>query len=527
MSQTNENVSGGVEQTGTTSSNTPANEHHETLQVKSVPLVFAALMVAMIIGSLDQTIVSTALPTIVGDLGGVDHMLWVTTGYVLTSTIVMPIYGKVGDLIGRRGLFLGALGLFLVGSVACGFAHNMALLIAGRAVQGLGGGGLMVLSQAIVADVVPARKRALYLNAMGIGWAVPMLVGPLLGGLFTDHLSWRWAFWINIPMALLAIGVCAALLPKYPRTASLANFDIKGAVAISAAITTLTLATSFAGVQYSWDSPIIIGLFAATVVFGVLFVFAEKRARVALMPLELFRNRNFVLTTVGGFIILFALMAAMSYLPTYFQLAHGMNATAAGYMEVPSSIAYFVASLISGALVAKRGKYKGLMAISFAIATVGAVALCTITADASPLLACVYLGVMGFGMGLSFEILVLIVQNEFPAAIVGTATSATNFFREIGTTLGASVAGAVFTSNLTRLLGERLAPLGGTKALGVDANSLTPAIVHALPETVQQTVAGAYNDALVPLFMLMVPLTIVAGILMLMLKETPLAETLE
>lgn len=520
-------MSNSTETATAVAANTELSQEHQVLQVKSVPLVFTALMIAMVIGSLDQTIVSTALPTIVGDLGGVDHMLWVTTGYVLTSTIVMPMYGKVGDLIGRRGLFLGALGLFLVGSVACGFAQNMGLLIAGRAVQGLGGGGLIVLSQAIVADVVPARKRALYLNAMGIGWAVPMLVGPLLGGLFTDHLSWRWAFWINIPTALLAIGVCAALLPKYPKTASLANFDVKGTVAISAAITTLTLATSLAGVRYNWDSPVIIGLFTATIVLSVLFVLAEKHATVALMPLELFRNRNFALTTVGGFIILFALMATMSYLPTYFQLAHGMNATAAGYMEVPSSIAYFVASLISGALVAKSGKYKKLMAVSFGIATAGAIALCTITADASPFLACAYLGVMGFGMGLSFEILVLIVQNEFPAAIVGTATSATNFFREIGTTLGASVAGAVFTSNLTRLLSERLAPLGGTETLGVDANSLTPAIAHALPEIVQQTVAGAYNDALVPLFMLMVPLTIVAGILMLMLKETPLSETLE
>lgn len=501
------------------------NEH--TLKVKSIPLIFAALMIAEIMGSLDQTIVSTALPTIVGDLGGVDHMLWITTSYVLASTIVMPIYGKVGDLIGRKSLFLTALFLFLIGSIACGLAHNMTLLIAGRGVQGLGGGGLIVLSQAIIADVVPARKRALYLNAMGIGWAVPMLVGPLLGGLFTDHLSWRWAFWINIPTILLALFACAILLPKYPKKSSLRNFDIKGTIAISAGIITLTLATSLAGVQYQWDNPLIIGLFITTVVFAILFIFIEKRTDTALMPLKLFHNRNFVLTTLGGFIILFALMAAMSYLPTYFQLAHGMNATVAGYMEVPSSIVYFVASLISGAIVAKRGTYKKLMIISFVITTIGAIALCTITVDSSPLFACLYLGVMGFGMGLSFEILVLIVQNEFPASIVGTATSATNFFREIGTTLGASIAGAVFTSNLTRLITERLAPLGGSEVLGVDANSLTPAIVHALPDAIQQAVAGAYNDALVPLFILMVPLTVVAGILMLMLKETPLSETLE
>ena len=497
------------------------------LRVKSVNLVFVALLLAEVMAALDQTIVSTALPTVVGDLGGVDHMLWVTTGYVLTSTIVMPVYGKVGDLIGRKVLFQVALVLFLLGSVMGGFAHGMGLLIVGRAVQGLGGGGLMVLSQAIIADIIPARKRALYLNIMGIGFAAPMLVGPLLGGLFAEHLSWRWAFWINVPMALLSIVVCGAFLPERVKKASLANFDIKGTVAISVAIVALTLATSWGGVRYEWTSPAILGLLIVFVAFSIGFVFIEKGARVPLMPLELFRNKNFVLSTAGGFVILFAMMASMSYLPTYFQLAHGMGATAAGYMEVPSSVAYFTASLISGALVAKNGKYKKLMALSFLIAIVGAIAFCTLKAESSPYAACGYLTVMGFGMGLSFEILVLIVQNEFPAAIVGTATSATNFFREIGTTLGASVAGAVFTGNLVRLLAERTEPFGGIEAYGMDANSLVPGVVHALPEVVQQAIAGAYNDALVPLFMLMVPLIAVAGVLMLMLKETPLKESIQ
>lgn len=498
-----------------------------TLQVRSIGLVFAALLIGETLSSLDQTIVATALPTIVGELGGVDHMLWVTTCYVLASTIGMPICGKIGDLIGRRGLFLGALALFLIGSAICGFTPNMAGLIAGRAIQGLGGGGVMVLSQAIVADIIPARKRAIYLNAMGIGWAVPMLIGPLLGGLFTDHLTWRWAFWMNIPLTAACILICAILLPRYPQHASLKHFDSYGMITIAVAVTTLTLATSWGGVQHDWRSPVIIGLIAATLIFGVLFVIAEQHAAEPIMPLTLFRNRNFVLATVGGFIILFAMMAAMSYLPTYFQLAHGMSATLAGYMEVPSSILYFVASLISGALVAKYGRYRKLMVASFIIALAGALGLCTLTATASPFLVCLYLTVMGFGMGLSFEILVLIVQNEFPATMVGTATSATNFFREIGTTLGSSVAGAIFTGNLTHLLVERLKPLGGAHALGVDPNSFTPGIVHALPSHVQSTVAAAYNDALIPLFMLVVPLMIVAGILMAMLHETPLAESLQ
>ncbi len=505
----------------------PYTTTDEAPSQRNVTAVFAALLVAMVMGSLDQTIVSTALPTIVGELGGVDHMLWVTTGYVLTSTIVMPVYGKVGDAIGRKPLFIVAVALFLAGSVVCGAAGSMTVLIAGRAVAGLGGGGLMVLSQAIVADVVPARKRALYLNVMGIGWALPMMIGPLLGGLFTDHLSWRWAFWINIPLAVLSIAVAAKLLPRPKIAGTLKNFDAAGTATISVAICGLTLVTSWSGTTFAWNSPVIIGLVALTVIATVLFVIAERRAPEPLMPLELFSNRNFVLTTVGGFIILFAMMASLSYLPTYFQIAHGMSATAAGYMELPMEITYFVASLASGALIAKTGRYKKLMAASFAIALAGTAFICTMSAETSPLACCAYLSVMGFGYGLSFEVLVLIVQNEFPAAIVGTATSATNFFREIGTTLGTSVAGAIFTSGLACQLGAHLTDLGGLEALGVDMNALTPAIVHALPQAVQSAVAGAYNDALMPLFWLMVPMTIAAAVCMLALDEKPLAEKLE
>ena len=315
---------------------------------RTVIAVFVALMVCEVIGSLDQTIVSTALPTIVGDLGGVNHMLWVIAGYVLACTITMPVYGKIGDMIGRKGLFIIASVLFLVGSIMCGAANDMAMLIAGRAVAGLGDGGLLVLSQAIVADIVPARKRALYLNIMGIGWAVPMLVGPLLGGVFTDLISWRWAFWMNIPLTVFSIAISAVLLPTYCKRESLANFDYWGIAFVAAAVCALTLATSWGGVEYAWNSPVIICLIAAAILFAVLFAVAEAKAKHPIMPLFLFKNRNFMLTTIGGFIILFATMAAMSYLPTYFQIAHGLSATAAGYMEVPMSVAYLVASIISG-----------------------------------------------------------------------------------------------------------------------------------------------------------------------------------
>lgn len=242
---------------------------HEPSQ-RTVIAVFVALMVCEVIGSLDRTIVSTALSTIVGDLGGVNHMLWVIAAYVLTCTITMPVYGKVGDMIGRKGLFIIASVLFLVGSIMCGAANNMAMLVAGRAVAGLGNGGLLVLSQAIVADIVPARKRALYLNIMGIGWAVPMLVGPLLGGVFTDLISWRWAFWINIPLTVFSIAISAVLLPMYRKRESLANFDYWGIAFVAAAVCALTLVTSWGGVEYAWNSPVIICLIAAVILFAGL-----------------------------------------------------------------------------------------------------------------------------------------------------------------------------------------------------------------------------------------------------------------
>ena len=494
---------------------------------RNVVLVFIGLMLAMLAGSLEQTIVATALPTIVGDLGGVVRMLWGTTAYVLTATIVMPIYGKLGDLIGRKWIFVGALVLFTVGSVVCGISFDMTQMIAGRAVQGLGGGGLMVLSQAIVADVIPARKRPLYMNIMGIAWAVPMLAGPLLGGLFTDYLSWHWAFLITVPLSAISIVAAVAFLPNPKKRARLSSFDVRGTVLVSAAVCTLTLATSLGGVDYAWDSPQIIGLFAATAVLVVLFVLAERRAIQPIIPLALFRNRNFVLTTLAGLVTLFALMASMSYLPMYFQIAHGMSATAAGYMEVPMSIANLVASLLAGFLIARNGKYKTIMVTSFAIATAGGIAMTMLNAGMPPAFAVASLCIVGFGIGMSFQVLVLIVQNEFPASIVGTATSATNLFREIGTTLGSSIAGALFTGNLTRLMAERLAPFGGGEALGIDPNAITPAVVNALPGDVHAAIAGAYNDALLPVFFVMVPLLAAGIVLMAFLKNTPLKETVE
>ena len=384
------------------------------LSRRSVAAVFAGLLVAMTVGTLNQTIVATVLPTIVGELGGVNRMLWVTTSYVLAATVTMPLYGKMGDLIGRKGLFIGALALFVAGSAACALAPSMEGLVIGRAVQGLGGGGLMVLSQAIVADVVPPRRRALYLSIMGVAYAVPMLAGPLLGGFFADAVGWRWAFWFDVPLALAAIVIAAVFLPKPRRTAERAPFDVGGAVTLVAAVTALTLATLWGGNEHAWTSPTIIGLLVATAVASALFVLAERRAREPLMALSLFKNRNFDISIVASSITMFVMIGVLTYLPTYFQIVDDLNATAAGYLVAPMNAAWFAASLLSGYLVNKLGTYKKLMVVSFAVLVAGMVGFIAVDQDPSAVVVGGLLAVMGFGVGLNFEILVLVVQNEFP-----------------------------------------------------------------------------------------------------------------
>lgn len=490
----------------------------------SVVAIFIALMIAMTVGALDQTVVATALPTIVGDLDGSNHMLWVTTGYVLASTVTMPFYGKMGDLIGRKRLFIGALALFVVGSVICALAPNMEGLIGGRAVQGLGGGGLMILSQTIVADVIPARKRAWYLSIMGLGYAVPTIAGPLLGGLFTDTIGWQWCFWMNVPLAVAAIIVAGICLPDDAHAYRAGMMDVGGTVTLTLFLSAITLAITLTGSTFSADSPVIIILVIGALVMVPLFVRAEARAQEPIMALYLFKNRTFIICTLAGFITMFILMGVVTYLPTYYQIVDGMGATASGFMELPMDIAWFGASLISGAVIARSGRYKKLMVASFAILVVGTGVLLFITPETPGIAIAALLSIAGFGIGLNFEILVLIVQNEFDASDVGMSTAATNLVREMGTTLGAAAVGALFTSRLAETLSAGLSALGGIDALGVDVNALTPAIARDLPDAVAQAVQLAYHDALIPAFGLFTAMAIVGLVLLALLHEKPLAK---
>ena len=492
---------------------------------KAILLVFAGLMVTMLLASLDQTIFSTALPTIVGELNGVEHMLWVTTAYILASTIMMPVYGKLGDLMGRKGLFIIAIGLFMAGSVVGGLAGDMGWLIVGRAVQGLGGGGLMILSNAIIADVVPARERGKYMGIMGGVFALSSVAGPLLGGWFTESIGWRWAFWMNIPLGILAIASAVAFLRLPKNTAGKPRIDVAGMGLLAIASTCLVLLTTWGGTTYAWDSPVIVSLIVGTVAAGIAFVFVEKAAAEPIMPLALFKDRNFNLTTIAGLIIGIAMFGALAYLPTYLQMVTGANATEAGFLMIPMMAALLITSIVSGQLVSRTGRYKWLPIAGTVIVGVALVLLSTMTPSLPVWVLCSYLAVMGIGLGMSMQILILIVQNAFPVSQVGTATAANNYFRQIGASLGSAIVGSLFASRLTELLTERM-PAGG-QAAGGGTNSLTPAIVKSLPAPIRDVIVGSYNDALTPVFLYMVPLLLVAVVLLCFVKEKPLATTIE
>jgi EmrB/QacA subfamily drug resistance transporter len=492
---------------------------------RHILLVFAGLMVAMLLASLDQMIFSTALPTIVGELNGVNHMLWVTTAYILASTIMLPVYGKLGDLSGRKRLFIGAIAVFIGGSVIGGLAPDMAWLIGGRAVQGLGGGGLMILAQAIIADVVPARERGRYMGVMGGVFALSSVAGPLLGGFFTEGIGWRWAFWMNVPLGVLAIASATFFLrlPKHPRNK--APLDIAGITLLALASTGLVLTTTWGGTTYGWGSLTILALMVVTVVAAAAFVLVERKAVEPIMAPNLFRDPNFRLTTIAGLITGIAMFGALAYLPTYLQMATGASATKAGLLMIPMMMGLLVTSVISGQLVSKTGRYKWLPITGTSLVAVSLALLSTMTPSLPIWVLCSYLAIMGVGLGMSMQILILIVQNSFPISQVGTATASNNYFRQIGASLGSALVGSLFVARLTQLLAERMPP--GAGAAAGASNSFTPAVVRALPHAARNVVVGAYSDALTPVFLYMVPVILIATVLLCFVNEKPLATTVE
>lgn len=505
----------------------PPHADAKTPQKSSILAVFAGLIVTMFLSSLDQTIFSTALPTIVGELGGVNHMLWVTTGYLVAATIMMPIYGKLGDTIGRKRLFLGALGVFLVGSVIGGLAPDMTWLIIARVVQGIGGGGLMILSQAIIADIVPVRERGKYMGVMGAVFGLSSVVGPLLGGWFTEGIGWRWAFWVNIPLGLLAIAIAAIAL-KLPKHEHRVRFDVWGTITMAVAVTSIILVASWGGGEYEWDSPVIITLIVLAAVFSMLFVWAEAKAEEPLIPLKVFKNRNFVLSTSAGLFIGIAMFGTIAYLPTYLQMVTGVNATGSGLMMISMVAGLMVTAMGTGVLASKTGRYKWMPIASMIVLGIGLWLLSTLTVETPIWVLLGYIAIMGAGIGLAMQILVLIVQNAFHDSEVGMATASNNFFREIGASLGGAIVGALFTSRLTELLTDRMADLGpAAGSAEMDMNSLTPAAVNDLPDAIHDVIVGAYNDALTPVFLMLIPMVIAGLVIVAFIKEVPLRAEIE
>jgi EmrB/QacA subfamily drug resistance transporter len=486
-------------------------------------LIFAGLMAAMLLSSLDQTIIATALPTIVGDLHGVSHLAWVTTAYILAATIGMPVYGRFGDLLGRKALFLGAIGIFIAGSVVAGSAPTMTMLIIGRGIQGLGGGGLMITSQAIIADLVPPRQRARFMAPIGAVFGLASVIGPLLGGWFTDYANWRWAFWINVPIGLVALGICAFAL-RLTRRSTKISIDYLGITLMAAAVSATVLVAVWGGTEYAWSDPTILILAGGAVLGWVLFFLSQRRAAEPIIPLRLFRNRIFNIATLLGLIVIgVGMFAIIGYLPTYLQMVYSVSATESGLLLLPMVVGLMATALPSGQLIGRTGRYKIYPILGTVVVGVAAFLMSTLNVDTSLAVVCLYVFLLGAGLGLIMQNLTLAVQNAFPATDVGTATSANNFFREIGATLATAAVGAVFADRLTHQLATRL-PADATAAVG-NPDSLTPALVHALPAPVRDAVIAAYQHALTPIFRYLVPLFALGVILAILLPEKKLAET--
>ncbi|WP_424212044.1 MDR family MFS transporter [Streptomyces sp. BI20] len=486
---------------------------------RNVRVVLLALMIAMLLAMLDNMIIGTAMPTIVGELGGLEHLSWVVTAYTLATAASTPIWGKIGDMYGRKGAFLTSIVIFLIGSATSGMAQDMGQLIGFRALQGLGAGGLMVGVMAIIGDLIPPRERGKYQGMMAGVMALAMIGGPLVGGTITDHLGWRWSFYINLPLGAVALAMVTAVL-HLPKKRARGSIDYLGAGLLTVAITSTVLLTTWGGTEYAWGSAEILGLIAVGVVSTVAFIWSQTRAAEPIMPLHIFRSRNFTLMSVIGFLVGFAMFGGVLYLPLFQQSVQGASATNSGLLLLPMLLSMMVVSLIAGRITTSSGKYKVFPIVGGALMVVGLFLLAQMDTGTSRLTSGVYMAILGAGLGFLMQITMLVAQNSVEMKDMGVASSSATLFRTLGGSFGVALMGSLFTSRVQDAMTERLGDAGG-KATGAGAQ-LDAASLAKLPDAVREAYQHAVASGTHSAFLLGACVAVLGFLAAWFVKEVPL-----